>query len=374
MDGAIGIGKHAHLCRRRRRSRASRFGVLAAVTIALTLVLASGAHASVPQSFFGTVPWQGFQGDDFKRLDQANVRNARTPFFWPKIEPAKGDFNWDGTDRSVGTAALYHVRTLPFLNGSPTWVAKDTRTAPVASTRARQSWTEFVKACVKRYGPHGRFWLLHPTIPKVPITAWQIWNEQNNTSYYRPRPDPGAYAKLVRLARNSLRSVDPRATIVLGGMAGNAAPQYSMKASRFLNKLYRVKGGKNLFDVVAVHPYSPTVRNMKRQMSTLRGVIKRHHDDATMWITEVGWGSAPKNDRWPLLKGLEGQKEILKQAFHAMIHNRKRWRLQRVYWFLWRDAAPSDPVNCSFCRSAGLFTYDFKPKPAWRAFLSFSRR
>jgi hypothetical protein len=57
-----------------------------------------------------------------------------------------------------------------------------------------------------------------------------------------------------------------------------------------------------------------------------------------------------------------------------LIHNRKRWALKRVYWFLWRDAAPDDKVNCSFCKSAGLFTYDFKAKPSWKAFLNLSQR
>lgn len=354
-------------------SRPSRLGLLAAVAIALTLALASSAQASVPQAFFGTVPWLGFQGEDFERLDQAHVRNARTPFFWPNIEPKRGEFNWRGTDHFVGTAALYHVRTLPFLNGSPSWVAGDPRTAPVRTKGAKKAWKKFVMACVERYGPNGTFWLLHPELPKVPITAWQIWNEQNNASYYA-HPNPRGYAKLVRLARGGLRSVDEHATVVLGGMAGNAPAKGSMKATRFLRKLYRVKGGKNLFNVVAVHPYSSTVHNMKKQISALRGVVKHHHDNAKTWITEVGWGSAPKTDRWPLLKGPEGQKRILTKAFHVMLKNRKRWRLKRVYWFLWRDAAPDAPVNCSFCRSAGLFTYDFKPKPAWKAFLSFSRR
>jgi hypothetical protein len=39
-----------------------------------------------------------------------------------------------------------------------------------------------------------------------------------------------------------------------------------------------------------------------------------------------------------------------------------------------RDAAPNSAVNCSFCTSAGLFTYDFKPKPAWDAFLKIIQR
>jgi hypothetical protein len=375
MDGVHGIGgKGAGPCRRPRASWPSRIGVLAAAALVLSVLMAGSAQASVPQSFFGTVPWLGFQGDDFQRLEQAKVKNARTPFFWPTIEPSKGDFHWSGTDRFVGTLALYHVRTLPFLNGSPGWVTGDARTPPIQSKKAKKAWKDFVTACVERYGKNGTFWLLHPEIPKVPITAWQIWNEQNNTNYYGPRPKPRAYAKLVRLARQSLRSVDKHAVVVLGGMARDPDPEHSMVASRYLSKLYRVKGAMRLFNVVAVHPYSKNIRDLKHQMSSLRKVIRRNHDNAKMWVTEVGWGSAPPNKKYPLLKGPEGQKKMLTKAFHTFIHNRKRWQLKRVYWFLWRDAAHDAPVNCSFCKSSGLFTYDFQPKPAWKAFLSFSRR
>jgi polysaccharide biosynthesis protein PslG len=344
------------------------------MAVALSLALSGAAHASVPRSFFGTVPWLSFQGQDFQRLEQARVTNARTPFFWPTIEPSKGDYSWSGTDRFVGTLALYHIRTLPFLNGSPSWVAGDARHPPLKTKKAKKSWKRFVKACVKRYGKKGVFWRLHPNIPKVPITAWQIWNEQNNSKYYGPKPKPKAYGKLVRLAKNAARSVDKHATIVLGGMARDPEPEHSMAASRYLNKLYKVKGAKRLFNVVAVHPYSPTIRDLKRQMSSLHKVIRRHHDNARMWVTEVGWGSAQPNKKYPLLKGVQGQKQMLKKAFRAFIRNRRHWDLKRVYWFLWRDAAPDAPVNCSFCKSSGLFTYDYKPKPAWQAFLDITHR
>lgn len=358
----------------RRPSRRARLFLITALAVVVPLVAAGGASASVSRSFFGVVPWLSFQGADYQRLEQANVRNARTPFFWPAIEPNRGEFRWSATDHFVGTLARSNVRVLPFLNGSPGWVAGDARRPPLRSKKAKKAWKQFVKACVKRYGKTGKFWRNHPNIPKVPITSWQIWNEQNNPNYFEPRPKPKAYAKLVRLASRAIRSRDKHAKIVLGGMLDKPEEKHSMTAARFLSKFYKAKGAKRSFDIVAVHPYSPTVKNLKRQMTKLHRVIKRRHDNAKMWVTEMGWGSAPPSKRWPLLKGVEGQKKMLKKSYRVLIHNRKRWRLKRVYWFLWRDAAPDAPVNCSFCKSAGLFRYDFSPKPAWQTFLNITRR
>jgi hypothetical protein len=379
MDGGDGIGgKGARPCRRplsgRRRSRRSRLLLAAALAILVPLVLAGGARASVPQSFFGVVPWLSFQGADYQRLEQAKVHNARTPFYWPSIQPSKHDFDWGATDRFVGSLAVYHVRVLPFLNGSPSWVANDPRKPPLKSKKAKRHWKKFVKACIKRYGRHGSFWRTYPQIPKVPITTLQIWNEQNNPNYFAPRPKPKAYAKLVRLSRKAARSKDKHAKIVLGGMFGKPEVKHSMTAPRFLEKFYKAKGAKRSFNAVAVHPYAPTLHDLKSQMTKLHKVIKRRHDNAKMWITEMGWGSAPPSKKWPLLKGVEGQAKMLKKSYHLLFRNRKRWHLKRVYWFLWRDAAPDAPVNCSFCKSSGLFQYDYKPKPSWQAFLDITHR
>jgi polysaccharide biosynthesis protein PslG len=374
-NGGKGAGPCARPLGTVRRGRGTRIAVIAALAIMVPLITAGGAAAKgVPHSFFGVVPWLEFQGADYQRLAEAKVHNARTPFYWPSIEPTKGAYDWKVTDKFVGTLALYHVRVLPFLNGSPSWVASDARKPPLKSKKARKHWQQFVQACVERYGPKGEFWRIHPDIPKVPITAWQIWNEQNNPNYFSPKPKPKKYAKLVKLSRHAIRSKDKHGKIVLGGMFGKPEPKGSMTAPKFLGKFYKAKGIKRAFNAVAVHPYAPSIHNLKKQMTKLHKVIKRKHDNAKMWITEMGWGSAKPSKKWPLLKGAQGQKTMLKKSFHLLIKHRKQWHLKRVYWFLWRDAAPDAPTNCSFCKSSGLFRYDFQPKPAWNAFLKITRR
>jgi polysaccharide biosynthesis protein PslG len=373
--GGKGAGPYLRALRVQRPSRRARLMVVASLAILVPLIAAGGAGASVPHSFFGAVPWISFQGADYQRLQQANVRNTRTPFHWDTIEPRRGEFRWNETDRFVGALAFIHVRVLAFLNNSPIWVSPESDVKPPLGSKKKQRyWKRFVKACVERYGRGGTFWRAHPGVPKVPITTWQIWNEPNNPKYFSPRPKPKAYAKLVRISRRAARSEDKHAKIVLAGMFGNPEPKRSITASKFLSKFYRAKGAKRLFNAVAVHPYAPTVRNLKKQMSKLHKVIKRHHDNANMWITEMGWGSAPPEKKWPLLKGVKGQKKMLKKSYRTLIHNRKRWRLKRVYWFLWRDPASDAEVNCSFCASSGLFTHDYQPKPSWNAFLRITQR
>jgi Glycosyl hydrolase catalytic core len=374
-NGGNGGSVHPRPVGRRGRLRVARLLVAVGLVTVVSLCATAGASAKVPASFFGVVPWLSFGGQDYERLDFAKIHNARTPFYWPAIEPEHNRFNWVATDAFVGQLAQDHVRVLPFLNGSPSYVAGDPRKAPVKTKQAKKAWKQFVKACVHRYGRHGKYWRMHPELPRVPIKTWQIWNEQNSSAYFKPRPKPKAYAKLLRLAARAAHSKDRKAKIVLGGMFGDPEPRHSMKAPTFLDKLYKVKGAKRSFNAVAVHPYAPTMQKMRKQLERLRKVIVKHHDSHTsMWITEMGWGSAHPSRKWPLLKGKKGQAKILKKSFHLLLNKRKDLNIDRVYWFLWRDAAPDSPVNCSFCKSAGLFHSDETPKPAWKAFWHITRR
>ena len=53
-------------------------------------------------------------------------------------------------------------------------------------------------------------------------------------------------------------------------------------------------------------------------------------------------------------------------AYKLLIHNQRRWRIGRTYWFSWEDDPP--PV-CYYCATGGLFTVDLQPKPAWYGYV-----
>ena len=82
---------------------------------------------------------------------------------------------------------------------------------------ASAGWFNFLRLAVQRYGPNGTFWAANPTIPPRPIRVWQIWNEPN-FKYFVTHPNPGQYGKLVKISSGAIRSIDPGAKIVLGGL------------------------------------------------------------------------------------------------------------------------------------------------------------
>src|SRR6185295_11550826 len=106
-----------------------------------------------------------------------------------------------------------------------------------------------------RYGPSGTFWKQNPTLPKLPIRDWQIWNEPDATKYWSDQPFVADYTALLKAARVALRGVDPGARTVLAGF-----PSRSWVS---LARLYKA-GARTAFDVAAVHPFSLPVANITR--------------------------------------------------------------------------------------------------------------
>jgi Bacterial Ig-like domain/Glycosyl hydrolase catalytic core len=142
-------------------------------------------------------------------------------------------------------------------------------------------------------------------------------------------------------------------------------------AWQFLNNLYSVAGIKSKFDAAALHPYASTIDKLRNGIRRVRGVMRNRGDENTpLWITELAWGSAAP-DRFGINKGLQGQRDMLRRGFKLILENRKLWRVERLFWYHWRD--PQDPVaSCSFCGSAALLHYNRTPKPAHAAFLNFA--
>jgi hypothetical protein len=343
------------------------------------LVLAPAAARALPRGFFGIAPQTAIGKRDTARMRSGGVETIRTMVSWAAIQQGpRADYDWGGFDDFVALAAEDHLEVLPFLISTPRWLSHDWRSMPVDSGRQRRAWSEFVRAAVERYGSRGEFWLEHGPfskrpLPKLPIRAWQIWNEENYF-YFASPASPTRYARLLEITHRAMHRADPRADLVLGGLFGDPGqgPPRAWDAVDFLDRLYRVRGVKASFEAVALHPYAADTSVLRSLVEGVRRVMVRHGDRrGGLYLTELGWGSQYDPQVVSFEVGLHGQARELRSAYRYLIGNRHRLGLRQIDWFTWKDL----PDSCTFCDSAGLFRRGsaFKPKPAWRAFVSFAR-
>jgi hypothetical protein len=335
-----------------------------------------------PASFFGIAPQGPISPQDAEYMAAGGISTVRLFVSWASIKPTRtSPYNWAGLDEVVATASRAGLRVLPFVWGTPRWVASKPTTMPVDNARERAAWTEFLTAAVERYGPQGEFWREHRStgpgpdyelpIPKLPIRAWQIWNEAN--FYYFALPvSPTKYAKLVTISSEAIKAVDPGAKVILSGLFAKPTKGGSsgMPAAKFLEILYRTPGIKSRFDGIALHPYALDTETLEEFVEDFHAVTVENHDRVPMYITEMGWGSQNDFHIDAFEHGVRGQVEELKSAYAYLLANRARLDLKQVYWFSWKDL----PESCAFCDSVGLFKSGagFRPKPAWRAFVAIT--
>jgi Glycosyl hydrolase catalytic core len=356
-------------------ARVTRFAVIV-TGLALSLVAASPAVAARSE-LFGIAQGAGrLDNRDLNKMAAARVRTERFLLNWSLVQPTQGSFDWGDTDRFVGALASHGIRPVPFVWGSPRWVAPRLKRPPLDSAKKQRAWQTFLALAVKRYRPGGTYWTggaynqAHPGAEPKPITAWQIWNEPTLPKFFPRKHTTQKYARLVKISDRAITAASRKAKVVLAGLTGDVKP----RAWTFLNKLYGVKGIKHHFDAVALHPYAATIPKFRTYTRRIRRVMIRHHDAHTaLWLTEVGWGSKKPSRHWPLNKGVRGQKRMLQRSFKLVLHKRRAWHIKRLFWFDWRDPASGTRVNCSFCGSAGLLQHNRKPKPAYGAFKRFTR-
>jgi hypothetical protein len=351
---------------------------------------AAGASA-VPGNFWGVAPQSTPTAEQFQRLKSGGVDSVRIPIEWGAVQANPGqNFDWNGTDALVGGAAAAGIEVFPFVTGAPSWAVKSAvvnRAAhaqaplnlPVKTAVQKTGWTTFLTEAVRRYGPNGAFWAANPAIPYQPIGIWQLWNEPN-FKYFVARPNPAEYGKLVKLSTPVIRSIDPAAKIVLGGLFAapkeanyRAKPPQAYFATDFIEQLYKKTPGiKSMFNGVALHPYTYDYRDITGHVEELRDVLKAVHDPGKgLWITELGWSAGfpnASNGRNGFEKGPSGQAAQLKGAFRLLEAHQKKWNLKQVFWF----SVDDKPGACNFCGGSGLFGPGFVARPSWKAYVKFA--
>lgn len=377
------------MLRRQQVGRTLRAPVAALLVASFALcAFAPGAQA-FPAKFWGVVPQGQLEAEQMTRLKRGGVDSIRVSIPWGLVQPQPGSTpDWSGVDVVIGRAALAGIEVLPYVYGAPSWAVP---AVPVPGTRglvsapktlpargsAATGWSSFLKLAVGRYGPSGSFWAENPAIPRRPLRTWQIWNEPN-FKYFVVRPNPAEYGQLVKISSAAIRSVDPGAKILLGGLFArpgeaddNVKPPQAYFATDFLEQMYRrTPGIKSKFHGIALHPYTKTFKNLPADIEAVRAVLKANHDAAKpLWITEITWSSQPPSRSNSFAKGPKGQVTQLKGAFSLFKRWQAKWRLQRVYWFAVEDAPPG---ACNFCDGAGLFGLGFVPKPSWNAYVRFA--
>jgi hypothetical protein len=335
----------------------------------------------VPFGFFGTVMGSEMTNPRLvpdAALDQqmalmarSGVESVRVQFAWPSVETAPGVYNWPIIDRLVASAARHRLALLANVWTTPEWASVNPND-PVFwrfPPRDANSYAELMRQLVLRYGPRGSFWSANPSIPRVPIREWQIWNEQMAPWFWNSRPWQTSYTRLLKAAYRAIHGADPNAKVVAGSLVAIGGSQVKRGGyTQFdgLRDLYRAGAGR-FFDVIAIHPFTNNPKSVSdtvwRTLEIVRRVrvIMRQRGDGRkpIILTELTWPAAVGRVPRQRLLGLEttprGQVARLKAVYRRLAQVQRRLGVTETYWYAWATQYDAkSPQSDVAYRFAGL--------------------
>lgn len=234
---------------------------------------------------------------------------TRVDLHWDRHEPQEGRYRLDELDQLVADMQQQQLKSLFYLVGS----APHATSAPAGSRTPDQYPPRDPRVFAERMA------MLARRYPSV--DAWQVWNEPNLPSFWRPHEDPEGYAQLLLVSTQALRQVVPDKPVVMGGMAYYS--QMPVKGGLMLESLGKL-GVQQLRTVVAYHPYSQEpesdepgvsdfVLRSQQLNATLRGV-----QVPAIWATEWGWSSYRGPKELQRIIGDQGQADYVLRRLALM--------------------------------------------------------
>jgi polysaccharide biosynthesis protein PslG len=281
---------------------------------------------------------------------QSGAGWAREDIHWFRIQPSPGVWDWSYTDAALRELIRREIQIVGVIGHPPGWATPFTGDAPAAISFYApdpQQFAAFAEGVVARYGKF--------------VRHWEIWNEPDNPLFWKPAPDPDAYARLLKWTAAAIHRADPQAQVLIGGFNPNDL--------HFLRRVAEL-GAWDSFDILAIHPYvspsSPEAGNILAAADGVRAVAQQY-GQKPIWVTEVGWSSGPGD------RDAVGVVDEQLQAAYLVRATLLLWRsgVEKIFWYTLKDD-PGNPYGL-MAFGAGYGDYTL-PKPAYYAFQTMSRQ
>ena len=299
-------------------------------SVATLLIAANLASAQVP-AVPTTAPGGLVDADDYIRANRLGItfvgfvdnnmgaeryRNAlilgagwtRWPLYWDRVERQPNQFDWTAYDALVAADISHSLNTNAILLGRPAFRQDGDSIAnlfaPIFadggdsggsgdSINPDNFWAQFVHHAVLRYKPGGVLAQLRGYPADKGIRAWEVWNEPDLAQFWSAGSE--AYARLLKVAAIVIKTVDPEAKVIFGGLLYAHDQGFLSQVLR----QFQIDPDKDrynwFFDLVAIHSYDDPWRS-GWLAKVVQDTLKSYRLTRPVWVNETGvsvWDDYP---------------------------------------------------------------------------------
>lgn len=279
----------------------------------------------------------------------------RIAFGWDAMEPERGVYDWSFWDEFVREAHGAGVTLIPYVCYTPRWAAQD-------------AGDDFWRSPPRDPGDFGRFMGEIVRRYRGTIQSWELWNEPDNRAYWLGTA--AQFAELVRAGSAAVRAADPRARVVLGGIATEVS---------FLESLFREHRIAPAVDVVNLHSYFETwhpepIERLTDYVEDAAHIVQTFGEREPLWLAETGYssvgGRAVVSEVYRARFRGEHTDEAQADALvRTLVLAAATGQLPVIAWYRINDLPPGQEViGDDNNRHLGLRRADGRPKASLAAF------
>lgn len=223
--------------------------------------------------------------NDVPLVSELGATWVRTWVQWSLVEAEPGVYDWTYPEAMIGAVADQGLQQLVVVYGAPEWAAVDPAATcgPIADLDA---FAQFLRQLTDRYGDV--------------VDAWEFTNEPDGRDIHEWSPiigcwgnHPAAYAEQLAFFYQQIKTLDPGALVVSGGIAYD---NWAVFERSFFEQVL-ASGGGSYFDRVGLHyyPINPVeFPTLAAKMAEVQGIMQRYGVDKPFWITETSmWVNGP---------------------------------------------------------------------------------
>lgn len=278
-----------------------------------------------------TAPGELINPDDYIRADRLGItfvgfvdnnmgavryRNAlilgsgwtRWPLYWDRVETEPGRYDWSAYDRLLATDIRHGLRTNAILLGRPAFWHDGHSIAnlfqpifadgsdnggPDVAINLDNPWAQFVHYAVMRYMPGGVLAQHNDFGADAGIRAWEVWNEPDVSQFWNAGSQ--IYARLLKVAAIVIKTVDPDARVIFGGLLYAQDQGFLRQVLRQIQVDPLKDRYSWFFDVIAVHSYDDPWRS-GWLAKVVQDTLTSYRLTRPVWVNETGvsvWDDYP---------------------------------------------------------------------------------
>lgn len=268
---------------------------------------------------------------------EMGVRWLRASLNWGWMQTVKGgSWNFTFFDNNIRYCKADGINMLPIL-------CYDQEKWARPLYNHINDWLDYVTTVVNRY--------------KGYCNCWEVYNEPNHKNYWHGEdPNPAHYTELLKQTYKCIKSIDPTAAVIFGGIAG--------VGTGFVESCLK-EGAGSYFDAMNFHPYNLQGKPEKviDDINTMNALLAKYGcEKKPLWITEIGWPTPDPIGDYGVSQTTQAEYivRVYMSSFAA--------GAGKTFWYLYRapeDETPGDPE--AYRHHYGIVHNDLMVKPANKA-------